>query len=353
MSPRPVALVTGAGGEMGSLLLPALAARGHAIVALDLAELPATLGEHCVEALQLDLLDTPRLQSVFERVQPTHVFHLAAVLSSRAERDPRRAFRVNVEATLELLRLCQLLSGGPARFIFPSSIAVYGLPDRATKNAHPELAEWQWTCPIGQYGIHKLYCELEGTYLSRRPTVEGGHRVDFRAIRFPGLISAETLPSGGTTDFAPEMIHAAARDEAYTCFVSAETRLPFMTMPDAVAALLALTEAEEARLTRRAYNIQGFSSSAEEILDEARRCFPRVRVRFESQPSRQAIVDSWPAGLDDQPARRDWGLSPRHGLRQALEEYLVPALERRYAVHAPSREEPSAGLPPPTTGAPR
>jgi nucleoside-diphosphate-sugar epimerase len=125
------------------------------------------------------------------------------------------------------------------------------------------------------------------------------------------------------------MIHAAAAGRPYRCWVREDSRLPFMTMPDAVEALLRLAEADAAALTTRVYNIRGFSCTAGEIRDEVRRHFPAVQVEFDPLADKQAIVDSWPADIDDSRARRDWGLAPRHGLAEALADYLVPALVRR------------------------
>jgi threonine 3-dehydrogenase len=251
------------------------------------------------------------------------------MLSSHAERDPELAHRVNVEATLSLFALCRQAHDS-VRFLFPSSIAVYGLPDAATKNEQGALKEWMWNTPTGIYGCNKLYCELVGTYLSRRSYEELGDGFDFRAIRFPGLISAETVPSGGTSDYGPAMIHAAAKGEPYSCFVSEGSRLPFMTMPDAIRALITLAETDAAGLSRRSYNIKGFACSAGEIRDEVRRHFPASEVRYEPIPVKQRIVDSWPADVDDSRARRDWGLTHEHGLAEAFADYLIPALKKRY-----------------------
>jgi nucleoside-diphosphate-sugar epimerase len=148
------------------------------------------------------------------------------------------------------------------------------------------------------------------------------------------LISAETLPSGGTSDYAPEMIHAAAQGRAYSCFVSEETRIPFMTMPDAVEAFLKLSEAEASSLSTRVYNIRAFSPSAAEIRDAVLERFPEARIAFAPVAFRQEIVDSWPADIDDGRARRDWGHAPRHGLGEALRDYLLPALVKRYGAGA-------------------
>lgn len=329
MSDR-VALVTGACGEMGHLLIPTLNRAGYRVVALDLAPLDADLAAQCVETMEASILEEPVLSDLFDRHRFGSVFHLAAVLSAKAEKDPDLAHRVNVGGTYGLLRLCLARAGerdGAIRFLLPSSIAVYGLPDAAAKRSAGAVKESEWTMPTAMYGCNKLYCELLGAYLGQREP----EKLDFRAIRFPGLISADTLPTGGTTDYAPEMIHAAAQGRPYACFVGPETRLPFMTMPDGVGALVQLAEAEPAALSRRVYNTKGFSASAAEIRDETLLHFAGARIDFQAVPERQALVDTWPADIDDTAARRDWGLAPRHELAQALDQYLVPAMRRRYA----------------------
>jgi threonine 3-dehydrogenase len=326
---RPVAIVTGAGGELGQMLVPELDRRGFDVVALDLRALPPALAEHCRETVQMNILDLPALQILWRRRSPSAVFHLAALLSAHAERDPDLAHHVNVDGTLGLLKLCWRFDAGPIRFFFPSSIAVYGLPDARVKAEQGALEEWQWTTPRGMYGCNKLYCELIGAYLTRRAPGGGRGGLDFRAIRFPGLISADTLPTGGTTDYAPEMVHAAAQGKPYSCFVREDSRLPFMTMPDAVSALLRLSEAPAERLSTRVYNIKGFSASAGEIRQEVLRHFPGAAISFAPVAEKQSIVDSWPEDVDDSRARRDWGLAPRHGMREAFGEYLAPALRGR------------------------
>ncbi len=155
-------------------------------------------------------------------------------------------------------------------------------------------------------------------------------RVDFRAVRFPGLISALTLPSGGTSDYAPEMIHAAANDEAYDCFVRPDTTIPFMTMPDGVDALLALASAVRERLTRTAYNLSAFSRSAAVIRDVVVAAFPNASIGYKVDTKRQGIVDSWPADVDDSAARADWGFSPKYDFDRAFQEYLIPTILERY-----------------------
>jgi nucleoside-diphosphate-sugar epimerase len=159
-------------------------------------------------------------------------------------------------------------------------------------------------------------------------------RVDFRCLRFPGLISAATLPSGGTSDFAPEMIHAAAAGKPYACFVREDTRIPFMAMPDAIRALLTLEAAPLDRLSRQVYNVGAFNPSAGELHGLVRRAFPRAQVSFVPDAKRQAIVDSWPEDVATAAAVRDWGWKPQYLLEGALDEYLLPAVRQRYGTPA-------------------
>jgi threonine 3-dehydrogenase len=331
---RPVALVTGAGGEMGTLLVPALRDRGFDVVTVDLVALPEPLRALSVESVEASVLDHDTMDDLICRHRPSHVYHLAAVLSAKAELDPSLAHHVNVDGTFELFRIC-LERGSeweqPIRFMFPSSIAVYGLPDAETKARYGAVAEWQWNVPTGMYGCNKLYGELIGTFRCKKQYDGHASPLDFRSIRFPGLISADTLPTSGTTDYAPAMIHAAVRGEPYACFVREDTALPFMTMPDAVEALLKLAEADAESLSTRIYNIKGFSATAGEIRDAVLRHYPAAEITFEPVPLKQALADTWPADVDDHKARRDWGLTPKHDLAGALADYLLPALKKRYA----------------------
>lgn len=155
--------------------------------------------------------------------------------------------------------------------------------------------------------------------------------LDFRSLRFPGLISAYTTPSGGTTDYGPEMLHAAAQGKPYACFVREDTVLPFMAMTDAVNALLKLAAAPAGSLSHAIYNVTSFSLSAADFRDQVLRAFPDAQITFEPDVQRQGIVDSWPAELDDSAARYDWGWEPEYGLQRAFDEYLVPNIRRRYS----------------------
>ena len=184
------------------------------------------------------------------------------------------------------------------------------------------------------YGCNKLYCEHLGRYYSsyyRQLAVDQKQDgVDFRAIRFPGLISAVTVPSGGTSDYAPEMLHAVAQGKPYNCFVREDRKIPFMAMPDAIDAILKLHEAEREQLTRHVYNIGSFSLSAGEIRDIALKEYPDATIGYLPDDKRQSIVDSWPEDVDDSAARADWGLSPVFDARRAFSEYLIPGIKARY-----------------------
>jgi nucleoside-diphosphate-sugar epimerase len=284
------------------------------------------------DILDRHLLD--RLQAEFEIAV---VFHLAALLSTRAEVVPETAHAVNVQGTLNLLSLAieegrEL--GRPVKFLFPSSIAVYGLPDVATKRAAGKVVEDAWLAPITIYGCTKLHCEHLGRYYARhyrQLAAVSPNRVDFRAIRFPGLLSAVTVPSGGTSDYAPEMLHAAAQNRPYACFVRPDTRIPFMAMPDGVEALLRLAASPRGRLTRLAYNVAAFNPSADEIRRVVVEAFPEAAITWQNDTKRQRIVDSWPAEVDDTAARKDWGFTPRYDFERAFSEYLIPGIRKRYA----------------------
>ena len=264
------------------------------------------------------------------------VFHLAALLSTRSEFTPVSAHHVNVEGTLNLLEFAQHQGeshGRPVVFVYPSSIAAYGLPDLATKTSAGAVTEDQYAHPTTMYGCNKLYCEQLGHYYARhykQLSAAAIARVDFRCVRFPGLISALTLPSGGTSDYASEMIHAAAKGEPYECFVRPDATIPFMAMPDGVDALLALAAAPRERLTRSAYNLAAFNPSADAIRQAVVSAFPDAAIGFKVDAKRQGIVDSWPAAVDDAAARRDWGFNPIYDFDRAFHQYLIPTIRQRY-----------------------
>jgi nucleoside-diphosphate-sugar epimerase len=337
---KPATLITGANGEMGHGLIETLANAGlHSIIAMDVRPVDEELRARCSATIVGDILDLRLLERIQSEYDILTIYHLAALLSTRAEFTPESAHKVNVEGTMQLLKLAIEQSrwhGSPVKFLFPSSIAAYGLPSVAEKKKAGRVKETEWNMPITMYGCNKLYCEHLGRYYSHHyrqlaaDAEKGG--VDFRSIRFPGLISATTVPSGGTSDYAPEMIHAAAEGKPYACFVREDVRIPFMAMPDAIAAILKLEAAPQSSLSQPVYNIGAFNPSAGEIRDIVLRAFPKAVITFKPDDKRQAIVDSWPEDVDDSAARRDWGEKPAYDLRRAFEEYLIPGIRKRYSL---------------------
>jgi nucleoside-diphosphate-sugar epimerase len=331
-------LITGASGEIGHGLIEKLAEEGGAsIITIDLKPLEPELADKVEHQYLGSILETHLLERILSEYEVETVYHLAAILSTRAEFTPLTGHQINVEGTLKLLDFAQAEGESHGRevvFLYPSSIAAYGLPSLEAKAAAGAVRENQWNEPTTMYGCNKLYCEHLGRYYARHykqlaaETLSG--KVDFRAIRFPGLISAVTVPSGGTSDYAPEMIHAAARGDSYACFVRPDTRIPFMAMPDAVDALLRLAAAERKRLRQMVYNITAFNPSADEIRDLVLASFPGAEISFRPDLKRQAIVDSWPLDVDDAAARRDWGLAPAYDFERAVHAYLLPTVRARY-----------------------
>lgn len=333
--------ITGASGEVGHALIKQLAEDGNnRLVTMDIRPLPPEIRPLATH-FEGDLLNTRLLARLVTEYEIEVIYHLAALLSTRAEIAPEAAHQVNVEGTLGLLMLAAdqtQWSNRPVQFILPSSIAIYGLPDRETKLHFQRVREFEWNQPRTMYGCNKLYCEMLGSYFGRyfrQLAAEQPMTLDFRCVRFPGLISADTMPSGGTSDYAPEMIHAAARGEPYASFVREETRIPFMAMPDAVRALLMLAHAPRANLTRLVYNVTAFSLSARQIRDYVLRAFPNAEISFKPDVKREAIVDSWPADVDDSAARLDWGWAPEYNVERAFDEYLIPNIIKHYQEETP------------------
>ena len=342
---KPVVLVTGAGGEIGHALVSRFASTDAQIITLDLNPLDAKLSSLVSREFTGSITDTNLLDRVLAEFEVDRVFHLAALLSTRAEFTPITAHQVNVEGTINLLEFAQRQGeshGRPVTFVYPSSIATYGLPDRAAKAAAGRVREDQYAHPKTMYGCNKLYCEELGRYYARyykQLSFDVTPHVDFRCVRFPGLISATTMPAGGTSDYASEMIHAAARGLAYECFVRPDTTVPFMAMPDASTALLTLAATPSDHLSRTTYNVGAFSRSAADIREVVVAAFPRAEITYRIDPKRQGIVDSWPADVDDSPARADWAFQPAYDFERAFREYLIPSIRNYY-----KQVRPKAGI---------
>jgi len=309
-------LITGAGGQIGHDLIGALVAQGHDVVSTDLAPRPPSHAHaEGVDWQRLDVTDAAAVQHLFTDIRPDLVFHLAAILSARGEQDPRLAYDVNQTGTWNVLEACRRARVG--RFVFTSSIAVFGPPPSAPlPDPTPDDAPLH---PTTMYGVTKVSGELLCAYYRSR------HKIDCRGVRFPGLISA-ALPGGGSSDYALFMYVDAVRRGAYEAFARAETRIPLMYMPDGVRALLELAFADRTRLTRTIYNIAAFSPRADEIATSVQRHIPDAKFTYAPDPVRQAILDSWPKVIDDGVARRDWGWAPKYDL-DGMTDDLLPRVK--------------------------
>ena len=334
--PKRTVLITGASGEIGQALIKTLSEEmDTTLITIDLKPLPAELNNKSIHLVG-DLLEKNFIHQLEKEYQFDLIFHLAAVLSTTAEYNPLLAHQVNTCSTIDLLEMASRQSqkkAAPIKFIFPSSIAVYGLPDLETKSRIPPITECEWTEPTTMYGCSKLYCEKVGIYYSeyyQQLADQIPVRLDFRALRFPGIISAFTIPSGGTSDFGPEIIHAAAQGKSYECFVRPDVRIPFMVMPDAIRAILMLAEAPREILGSRVYNVTSFSFSAEDFKNLAEASFPGAQISYKPDPKRQAIVDSWPADIDDNAARSDWDWEPLFNAQDACQKYLLRHITTLY-----------------------
>lgn len=311
----PRVLVTGAAGQIGSELVIALKksyGEGN-VVATDKAVTRAQAAAGVLEPL-----DVMHLSSVEQAVKSHHVdaiYHLAAILSAVGEANPDLAWDVNVGGLKNILDVSARYK--IERVFWPSSIGVFG-PDTRKVRA----PQWTSLNPTTMYGVTKVAGELLSEYYSLK------HGLDVRSVRFPGLISSEAKPGGGTTDYAVEIFYSAIQTGHYACFLRKDTTLPMMYMPDALRAAIELMESEAERVKlHRGYNVAAMSFSAGRLAAEIRRHLPGLSVMY-SPDSRQAIADSWPRSIDDSAARRDWGWEEEYDLPTMVTDMLARLRQR-------------------------
>ena len=332
MSRKQIILITGANGEMGKNLITYLSKAGsETIVTLDLQPLEetATIYRHITGSV----LDQQIIDDINADYEIKAIYHLAAMLSTKSEYDPFNANQVNVNGTLKLIDLAikqGITTNKAIQFFFPSSIAVYGL----NSNQADPIKESECLFPKTIYGMNKLYCEQLGVYFSNnyhRLTKDySPGLLDFRSIRFPGLISVTTQPTGGTSDYLPEMLHCAADNHAnYNCFVNKDTRLPFMIMPDAIDAIYKLMSVQKSYLKNQIYNISAFSPSVEEFHNKILNYYPNFNITYDVEAERQKMVDGWPSEVCCEQALYDWDWKPNYNLDNAFSEYFIPYLKSK------------------------
>ena len=314
-------LITGAGGQIGCDLATMLKERGHYVIATDIASRPATMPSD--QWHHLDVSDKNSVISLFRTDKPEVVYHLAAILSARGEEIPQQTYKVNEIGTFNVLEACR--EAHVRQLMYCSSIAVFGA---GTPDPTPDDC---FLLPTTMYGVTKVGGELLGNYYHSR------WGFDFRGVRFPGLISA-ALPGGGTSDYALFMYVDGVRIGTYESFCRPDTRIPLMYMPDALRAIVELSEAPRKKLRRCVYNIASFSPRADEIAESVKRQVPGVKLTFRADKRRQAILDSWPNALDDTCAQEDWGWKPEFDL-EAMSVDLIPKVREILAANEQNRHE--------------
>ena len=332
-------LITGAGGEVGYTLTAELKKEGYKVVALSLHNLPPEQTKITDVFYRGDVSDYKFVEKIFDKHEIEVVFHLASILSTGGERNPELAITVNAvgtQNTMEVATKKSLETGKSVKFIFPSSIAAYGIPDLKEKSKKPKVKEEDFTSPITIYGVTKLYAENLGLYFSKHykllDDLDRSNLIDFRCVRFPGLLSPDTLPSGGTSDYGPEMFHSAAQGKPYACFVRPDSTIPFMAMEDGVRVLMLLAKAPKKDIKSSIYNVSGFSASAKDIEKEIKHLFPKAEITYKIHMLRQRIIDSWPADVDDSKAQKEWGWKPKYNFKKTFEGYLLPKIKERYGI---------------------
>ena len=311
-------LVTGAVGQIGSELTMALRERYGAerVIATGRKTEPS---KELKESGPFHFIDVNSVDSVEEMIKKYDIdtiVHMAAILSAVGEKNPTLAWDVNMNGTLNILNLG--VKYEMARVIIPSSIAVWG-------PGTPAVAPQDTALPTPtMYGVTKVCGEILADYYVKK------YNLDSRGLRYPGIISSETLPGGGTTDYAVAIYYEAVKNRSYTCFVREDTRLPMMYMPDCLKATIDLMEAPFEKLKRHNdYNVGSMSFTVKDLADSIKKVMPDFTVAYEPD-FRQAIADSWPDAVDDAAAREDWGWNPSFDL-DSMTRDMLEKLQARHA----------------------
>jgi nucleoside-diphosphate-sugar epimerase len=315
-------MVTGALGQIGSELTAALRTRFGAenVIATDCRPQPHDELKDSGQFETADVMDIAALEKVIRDYEIDTVFHLAAILSANGERNPQLCWRVNIEGALNILELG--VRHNMARVIIPSSIAVWGKGAPLDRTPQETVLK-----PATMYGVTKVCGELLGDYHVQR------YGLDVRGLRYPGIISHETPPGGGTTDYAVAIFYEAVAKGRYTCFVREDTVLPMMYMPDAIRATIQLAEADFSRLRHHCdFNLAAMSFSAGDLAACIRRHLPHFEISYKPD-YHQAIADSWPHSIDDSAAREEWGWKPEWDLEAMTRDMLQHLQERKTMSH--------------------
>ena len=298
-------LVTGAGGQLGTVLTMALRSEygTDQVVASDIKPISNPDGPFVI----LDILNIQRLVEVIDDFGITQIYHLAAILSANGEWNPLKTWNVNLSAWINILEVAR--EKPIHKFFFPSTIGVFG--DSTPKENTPQFTAID---PSTMYGISKRTGELINQYYHHR------YHLDIRSIRYPGVIGYQSMPSGGTTDYAVEIFHHAIRDKFYDCFLEEDATLPMIYMADAIKATILLMKASPDQITvRTSYNLAGMSFSPGDIAAEIKKYVPDFEIKY-NPDFRQEIAASWTQSIDDRQARSDWGWKPDYDLARMTKD---------------------------------
>ena len=314
----PRILVTGALGQIGSELTLGLKDRygSENVVATDIVPDTNAKLSGVVRFEQLDVLSQEDTDALVKRDRINTIYHLAAVLSSKAEKEPQMAWQLNMDGLVNVLEVARANLCG---VFFPSSIGAFG--PSTPLNGTPQDTIQR---PQSIYGVTKVAGELLCDYYNKRFTV------DTRGVRYPGIISNGTLPGGGTTDYAVEIFYAAIKEKKYSCFLKQGTSLDMMYMPDAIKAAILLMEADPSGLKHRnSFNVTAMHFTPEELAAEIRKHIPDFVMDYRIDPTRQKIADSWPNYMDDSAAREEWGWKPDYDM-SAMTADMISVLRERH-----------------------
>jgi threonine 3-dehydrogenase len=308
-------LVTGSYGQIGTELVGALRKKhgGENVVATGRKKPPEILKKDG-PYLQLDVLDTNQLHAMLVDNDIDIVVHNASILSGKGENNPQLAYRTNIEGAYNVLEAARILKLD--QVMIPSSIAAFG-PSTPKENTPNDVI----MRPTTAYGISKVFIELWGEYYVKR------YGLDFRSLRYPGIISAEALPGGGTTDYAVEIFYEALKNKEYISFLDKETHLPMMYMDDCLKCTIDLIEADVNKLKHRSFNITAMSFAPEDIAAEIKKHIPEFEISYKPD-YRQEIAESWPATIDDSAAREEWGWKPDYDLA-AMVKVMLEKLSKK------------------------
>jgi len=312
-------LVTGAVGQIGSELTMVLRERygQENVMAVDIKEPKEKLRDSGPFEF-LNCTDLNRMKDIIKNFHCDAIYHLAALLSAVAEEKPQKAWDVNMNGLYNVLEAAREFH---CAVFVPSSVGAFG--PSTPKNKTPQDTMQR---PNTMYGVTKVSGELLCDYYYRR------FGVDTRGLRYPGLISHETLPGGGTTDYAVEIFYEAIQHKRYTCFLKEGTYLDMMYMPDAIKAAIDLMEADPSKLKHRnAFNVTAMSFAPEDIFKEIKKFIPEFTMNYKVDPIRQAIADSWPNSMDDSAAREEWGWKPQYNLASMTKD-MIEVLSKKLIV---------------------